>query len=91
MLPKRSSKNQSAQERESQRLWRLSAMGSELAFGIIGMVLLGWGIDYLLGTKPKAIIICTIVGVVGSGYNFIRQALILTKQVTKHPPKRPSK
>lgn len=78
-------KRQRAQERESQRLWRLSAMGSELAFGIIGMVLLGWAIDYFFHTRPKGIIICTVIGVIGSGYNFIRQALILTRHATKPP------
>lgn len=85
MLPNRPTSKQTAQQRETQRMWRLSAMGSELAFGMIGMVLLGWGIDYLLGSKPKAIIICTIVGVIGSGYNFIRRALVLTRESTKKP------
>jgi F0F1-type ATP synthase assembly protein I len=76
-------RTQSQSDRETQRAWRLSSMGGELAFGMIGMVLLGWGIDDLLGSKPIAIITCTIVGVIGSGYNFIRQALVISKQSAK--------
>ena len=68
--------NQSA---ETQRLWRLSAMGSELAFGIIGMVLLGLFLDWWLGWSPWGVLVCTVLGVVGAVYNFIRQALALNK------------
>lgn len=64
-------------------LWRLSAMGTELAFGIVGMVLLGLGIDYLFKTGPKGVVICTIIGVLGSSYNFIRRAVELNKRASR--------
>ena len=72
-------------EDQARRLWRLSAMGSELAFGIIGMVLVGVGIDYFFGTGPKGVIICTIVGVLAAGYNFIRQAMALIRAPASRP------
>lgn len=65
---------------EAQRLWRLSAMGTELAFGIIGMVLLGLGLDWFFGWSPWGVITCTVLGVFAAGYNFIRQALALNRQ-----------
>ena len=64
---------------EAKRLWKISAMGSELAFGIIGMVLLGLLLDWWLGWSPWGVITCTVLGVVGTGYNFIRQALALNR------------
>lgn len=63
----------------ARRLWKLSAMGGELAFGIVGMVLLGLGVDYLAGTSPWGVVVGTVLGVLGAGYNFIRQALRLTR------------
>ncbi len=65
---------------EAQRLWRLSAMGTELAFGIVGMVLLGVFLDWWLGWSPWGVVVCTVLGVLAAGYNFIRQALALNRR-----------
>lgn len=57
-------------------------MGVELAGSIIGMVLLGWGLDHWLGTSPRWTLIGAGVGVLGGGYNFIRAALRMNKEAT---------
>lgn len=77
-----------ADNEAARRLWKLSAMGGELAFGIVGMVLLGLVVDYLAGTSPWGVVIGTVMGVLGAGYNFIRQALRLTRAsgVVVRPP-----
>ncbi len=57
-------------------------MGVELSGSIIGMVLLGWGLDRWLGTSPRWTLIGAGIGVLGGGYNFIRAALRMNKEAT---------
>lgn len=68
-----------ADHKESSRLWRLSGMGSELAFGVIGMALLGFLLDRWLKTTPWIMLAGALLGVIGGGYNFIRKALAENK------------
>lgn len=67
---------------DSSALWKISGLGVELAGSIIGMVLLGWGLDHWLGTSPRWTLIGAGVGVLGGGYNFIRAALRMNKEAT---------
>jgi F0F1-type ATP synthase assembly protein I len=62
-------------DRDRAELWRLSAMGTEFVAAIAGMLLLGFGLDYWWGTSPVMTVIGAVVGLVGGGYNLIRQAL----------------
>lgn len=55
-------------------------MGTELAFGIVGMALIGILLDWWLGTSPWILIGCLVVGIVGSGYNFIRRATAMSRK-----------
>jgi len=50
-------------------------MGLELAGGIIGLTLAGWWVDHHWGTFPKGIVVGAAIGIVGGGYNFLRQSL----------------
>ncbi len=59
---------------ESTRLWSIAGMGTELAGGIIGMLLVGFLLDWWLGTKPWLTITGAALGLVGGGYNFLRRA-----------------
>jgi len=61
-------------------LWRASGMGAEFAFGIVGMILLGWLIDRWLDSGPVGILVGAGLGIVGGGYNFIRQAQKMNRQ-----------
>lgn len=67
-------------EEDRSYLWNISGMGFELAGSVIGMLLLGLGIDYLLGSQYKATIICMVLGLVGGAYNFIRRARQLARR-----------
>ena len=49
-------------------------MGLEFAGSIVGMVLVGWGIDTLAGTGRIWTMILGIVGIIGGGYNFFKRA-----------------
>jgi len=61
-------------------LWRLSGMGMEFVASIAGMLLLGLGLDYWWGTSPVLTVIGAVVGLIGGGYNLIRQALNAEKK-----------
>ena len=65
---------------------RLAGMGVELVAGICGMGLFGWLADGWLGTRPWLTITGIVLGIIGSGYNFIRTALA----VNKSPPVAPA-
>ena len=54
-------------------------MGLEFAGSIVGMVLVGWGIDTLAGTGRLWTMILGIVGIIGGGYNFIKRARMYMK------------
>ena len=56
-------------------LMRLASAGVELAAGVGGACLLGWWIDRHFETRPWALLICAIVGVIGSLYNLVRQSV----------------
>jgi F0F1-type ATP synthase assembly protein I len=54
-------------------------MGMELAGAIVGLTLVGLWIDHRFGTDPKGVLICAGIGIVGGFYNFIRQALEISR------------
>ncbi len=63
-------------------LWRGSAMGLELVGSIIFMGFIGWLIDQGLGTDPWFLIILGTLGVIGGGWNFIRDARRFSRAAT---------
>ena len=67
-------------DRDKAELWRLSAMGTEFVAAIAGMLLLGLLLDKWWGTTPVLTIIGAVVGLLGGGYNLIRQALQAEKK-----------
>jgi len=62
-----------------ERLWKLSGMGVELAAAIAGMGFLGWLLDRWLGSNPWLLIVGLVLGLIGGGYNFIRQSLAASR------------
>ena len=64
----------------SSAMWRASGMGAEFAFGIVGMIALGWLVDRGLDSAPVGMIVGAAMGIVGGGYNFIRQAMKMNRQ-----------
>lgn len=65
---------------------RYAGMGVELGGAIIGFTLVGLWIDHRFGTQPKGVMIGAVLGIVGGMYNFLRQAVLLTKE--QQPKKR---
>ena len=58
-------------------------MGMEFAAGIVGMGLLGWLIDRWLDSAPIGVLIGAGLGIVGGGYNFIRQAQAMNRKAAE--------
>ena len=61
-------------------LRRYAGMGSEFAGAICGLTLAGYWVDRHYGTGVKATVIGALLGVVGGSYNFIRQALEMSRE-----------
>jgi F0F1-type ATP synthase assembly protein I len=59
---------------------RFAGMGTEFAGALCGLTLLGYWIDRHFGSGRKATLICASIGLVGGMYNFIRQAIALSKE-----------
>ena len=60
---------------DSAALWRLSGMGFVLLSEVLAGVVLGWLLDWWLGTSPIFLIIGALLGVTIALTNFIRQAM----------------
>ncbi len=69
--------------KDASALWRISGLGMELTASIIGMVLVGWLVDRWAGTSPRWTVILAILGVIGGGYNFARQAVRLQRKAAR--------
>ncbi len=63
---------------------RFAGMGLELGGAVIGFTLVGYWVDYHYGTEPRGLLTGAVLGVIGGFYNFIRQAIQLSKLTT--PP-----
>ncbi len=75
LLPWFSKKANDEENESSSQLYRLSGMGIELAASVVGMTLVGWLLDRLLGTTPWLIVSFAVLGIVGGTYNFIKSAV----------------
>jgi F0F1-type ATP synthase assembly protein I len=58
------------------RFARYGALAFEFSYEILAGVLIGWGIDRWLGTAPYALVLMTLVAVVGS---FARLLVLLRR------------
>ena len=54
---------------------RSTTIGTELFAAVVGAALFGFWIDKTYGTGPRGLLICSILGLVGGLYNFIRTSL----------------
>ena len=62
---------------------RLSGMGFEFAAAIVGFVLVGYWIDRRYDSAPKGVLIGAALGIIGGGYNMLRTALKVSRQVNR--------
>ena len=56
-------------------------------YGMIGLGLIGYGIDYLANTGLMWTIILAITGLLVGFYRFVREAMDLNKEQTKSSPR----
>lgn len=55
-------------------------MGLEFAAGMIGMTALGIVLHKVVGWPRWVVVACAVVGIIGGGYNFLRQATRLSRE-----------
>lgn len=67
------------QKKDNSSLWRLSGIGAELVGSILGLGLLGYGVDAYFDTDPWGLIVGLMLGMVGGMYNAIQSALAATR------------
>lgn len=63
--------------------WRMSGMGLEFVAGVAGMGVVGWLVDRWLGSAPVWTLVGVAMGVIGSSYNFMRQAIRAGRQAQR--------
>jgi hypothetical protein len=74
--------------REPSVLLRFGGMGTEFAFGLVGLLLVGMWVDHTWHTSPRGAITGVAIGIIGGGYNFIRQARNLMRAQEAEQKKR---
>ena len=62
---------------------RYSGIGVEFAAAVAGLTLLGYCIGRYYGHGHVGLLIGAMLGIVGGGYNLIRQSLAAIKQVER--------
>jgi len=63
----------------------------EFIAAVVGAGLVGWLIDQWVGTFPRWTLVGVVLGLIGGGYNFLRQAVEASHQANEafqreHPP-----
>ena len=56
------------------------AVSMDFAYGVIGAVLVGLLVDFLAGTSPWGLIIGAVLGLIGAGYRFVKEALAMNRR-----------
>jgi len=56
-------------------LMHLAGLGVEFAAAMVGFVLVGLWVDYHWGTRPWGVLVGAMLGMIGGGYNMLRQSL----------------
>lgn len=64
---------------QTANLAHIAGMGTELVSAILAGGGIGWLLDYWLGTRPTALIVGLILGILVGGVAFIRSALLANK------------
>jgi len=62
---------------------RFSGMGVEFASAVGGFTLVGYWIGNHYGKGARGVLIGAVLGIIGGGYNLIREGLQATKEAAK--------
>lgn len=87
--PKVSEPARSDPRSERSRQARAWAIALDPVYGIVAFGLIGFGIDYWLGTYPRWTGILAITGLIAGFYRFIREAGRLNRENTRQWSGRP--
>lgn len=63
-------------------------LGAELAAALVGFVLFGLWIDHTYDSSPWGVVVCSIIGLVGGFYNFLRSSLRILRSPAASAPRR---
>jgi len=66
--------------RFSQQMMQLGAVASNVAFAVLGGAAIGYGFDWLLGTKPWLFLVFALLGLVGGLVSLVRQTRALMRE-----------
>jgi F0F1-type ATP synthase assembly protein I len=66
---------------------RFSGIGIEFASAVAVFTVIGYYIDEYYNSKPTALLICIMLGLIGGMYNLIRQSLAATRNFDKDSSK----
>jgi len=73
-----------AKQKKQLPIWvRFSGIGFEIAAAVAGFALVGYWIDSHYGSSPKGVLIGSILGIIGGGYNLIRQSMAASQEAEK--------
>ena len=62
---------------------RHSGIGLEFAAAVVGFTLIGYWIDNHYQSGPKGVLIGAGLGIIGGGYNLIRESLLASRDAQK--------
>lgn len=62
---------------------RFSGMGMEFAAAVAGFALVGYWIDSHYDSSPKGVLVGSLLGIVGGGYNLVRQSLAASREARR--------
>jgi len=71
-----------------ENLSKVSTIGTNFAFSVVGMGIIGFTMDYFIKSSPKWLIASLAFGLIGGGYRFIRDALAANKQAAAQAARR---
>jgi F0F1-type ATP synthase assembly protein I len=87
-MPDESDQDRIRESRENRaRQAKAWSIALDPVYGMMGMGLIGYGIDYLASTGFRWTIILAITGLVVGFYRFIREALDLNQEQSKSSPR----
>lgn len=72
-----------AGKRRNRPTWvRFSGIGFEFAAAVCGFTLIGYWIDRHYDSGPTGVLVGAALGIVGGGYNLIRESFNATKEAS---------
>ncbi len=74
----------SSGSKNAQNPFIAATMGLEFAGSIAVGALIGWLFDRWLNTAPRGLTIGTIVGLIGGGMNFVRMAVLISRNSARN-------